>query len=166
MMLLDTQSRTWQVKVSVPLGTRPRFSRSSSVLLGTQSRTFQVKVSVLTPDTLGTPGYSIPDVAGGSLGSPRCSRVLSPGPCNWRFRYSSVLLDSQSWTLQVKVSVLPGTRPRFSRYFSVLLGTQSRTLQVEVSVLVDASGYSVPDQAGEGLGSPRSSWVLNPGPSR
>ena len=48
-----------------------------------------------------------------------------------------------------------GTPQYSATVLSVLLGTQSRTLQVEVSVLLDAPRYSVPDLAGEGLGTPR-----------
>ena len=62
----------------------------------------------------------------------------------------------------MKVSVLLGTRPSFSRYSLVLLDTQSQTLQVEILVLIGAPGYSVPDLVGEGLGTPRySSPILS-----
>ena len=53
-------------------------------------------------------------------------------------------LDTQSRTLQVKLSILLGTKPWYSLYNSVVLFTQSRTLQVKVSVLFGTlSRYSL-----------------------
>ena len=138
-VLLDSRPRYSWYSWAVNPGRCRWWSLCSSVFPGTQSWTLQVEVSEL----LDTPGYSVPDLAGEGLGTPRYSApilLVVFGPPG----YSAPDLPGEGL----------GTPLYSPPILSVILGTPCRTLQVEVWVLLGAPGYSVLDLAGGGFDTP------------